>query len=39
MAKLRPVKRRAIVESEDFIVDKNRIRLPKRMSSSVIRST
>jgi [protein-PII] uridylyltransferase len=26
MAKLRPVKRRAIVESEDFIVDKNRIR-------------
>ncbi|MGC1879576.1 MAG: [protein-PII] uridylyltransferase, partial [Pseudolabrys sp.] len=27
MAKLRPVKRRAIVESEDFIVDKNRIRL------------
>src|SRR6516164_3012392 len=27
MAKLRPVKRRALVESDDFIVDKNRIRL------------
>src|SRR5690242_14824392 len=27
MARLRPVKRRAIVESDDFIVDKNRIRL------------
>ena len=39
MARLRPVKRRALAESDDFIVDNNRITCRRgRMCSSAIRS-
>ena len=39
MARFRPVRRRELAESDDFIVDNNRIRSPTAACSGAIRST